>query len=218
MKLTKIDRIILDSYTQMLDGLADYLGPGYEFVLHSLENLDQSVIKIINGHHSNRREGSPITDLALKMLSEITSADKSHQYITYFNRAKDGSPLKSSTIPIQGENGRIIGLLCTNFYTNTPLSSILENMTAPADEHSGIREKFTDNTTELISNALESAQKQVLEDISIPSVNKNKEILSILYKMGIFNLKDAVAIVAAELRLSKNTVYLHIRNASHEKK
>ena len=47
--LTEVDKMILESCKTVVDGLADYLGDGYEFVLHSLENLDQSVIKIING-------------------------------------------------------------------------------------------------------------------------------------------------------------------------
>ena len=49
-----------------MDGLALYLGEGYEFVLHSLEDLSHSVVKIINGHYSNRKPGAPITDFLLK--------------------------------------------------------------------------------------------------------------------------------------------------------
>ena len=71
LKLTATDRKILDSFALMLNGLGAYLGDGYELVLHSLENLDHSVIKIINGHYTGRKEGAPITDLALKMLRQI---------------------------------------------------------------------------------------------------------------------------------------------------
>ncbi len=60
--LTKADRLILDSYKTVLDGFSEYFGEGYELVLHSLEDLEHSVIKIINGHYTNREEGrqSPI--------------------------------------------------------------------------------------------------------------------------------------------------------------
>ena len=54
---TETDFRILDSYKSVLDGLAAYLGDGYEIVLHSLHDLDHSVIKIINGHYTGRREG-----------------------------------------------------------------------------------------------------------------------------------------------------------------
>ncbi len=71
VRLTIIDRMILESYKAMLDGLAHYLGDGYELVLHSLENMEHSAIKVVNGYHTGRKEGAPITDLALAMLGEI---------------------------------------------------------------------------------------------------------------------------------------------------
>ena len=73
-KLTEMDREILKSYQYMLDGLALYLGDSYEIVLHSLEDLGHSVIKIINGHYTKREVGAPITDLALSMLHDIQKA------------------------------------------------------------------------------------------------------------------------------------------------
>ena len=69
--LTETDRLVLASYCDMIDGLSQYLGSAYEFVLHSLEDMDRSVIKIINGFHTGRKVGAPITDLALSMLSRI---------------------------------------------------------------------------------------------------------------------------------------------------
>ena len=60
-------------------------GEGYELVLHSLESLDHSVIKIINGHYTGRSEGSPITDLALKMLGQLEQ-DPSRTVSPYFNK------------------------------------------------------------------------------------------------------------------------------------
>ena len=103
--LTKADRLILDLYKTVLDGFSEYFGEGYELVLHSLEDLEHSVIKIINGHYTNREEGAPITDLALTMLERIRKQSSPHSLV-YFNR-KNGSTLKSATIPIIGEGGRL---------------------------------------------------------------------------------------------------------------
>ena len=49
--LTKADRLILDSYKTVLDGFSEYFGEGYELVLHSLEDLEHSVIKKIGRAH-----------------------------------------------------------------------------------------------------------------------------------------------------------------------
>ena len=111
---TETDFRILDSYKSVLDGLAAYLGDGYEIVLHSLHDLDHSVIKIINGHYTGRREGFPITDLALSMLAKIEERPDTN-CITYFNRNQKGEPLKSATIVIRNHSRMAIGLLCINF-------------------------------------------------------------------------------------------------------
>ena len=71
VQFTPEDRLILDSYCQMLDGLAQYLGTGYELVLHSLEDLEHSAIRVMNSH-TGRSEGAPITELALTMLDVST--------------------------------------------------------------------------------------------------------------------------------------------------
>ena len=55
MHLTKTDRAVLESYKILCDGLANYLGEGYEIALHSLENYGSSVIKIINGYYTGRK-------------------------------------------------------------------------------------------------------------------------------------------------------------------
>ena len=118
MVLSDIDRQILSSYKAMVDSLADYLGPSSEVVLHSLEDYNNSVIKIANGHHTGRKIGAPITDIALKMLSEIKNSDDK-TCKTYFTRAKNGNSLKSNTTAIYGEKGKIIGLLCMNLNLDT---------------------------------------------------------------------------------------------------
>ena len=53
---------------------------------------------------------------------------------------------------------------------------------------------------------------------NIPAVNKNKELIRILYEEGIFRIKDSVVEVANALSISKNTVYLHLRSISKESK
>ncbi|MBQ7083565.1 MAG: PAS domain-containing protein, partial [Oscillospiraceae bacterium] len=65
MKLTKTDKLIIDSYAVMMESLSAYLGSAYEISLHSLEDYNHSVVKIMNGYHSGRSVGAPLTDLAL---------------------------------------------------------------------------------------------------------------------------------------------------------
>lgn len=214
IKLTKNDKTILKSFENMIDGLGTYLGEGYELVLLSLENLETSVVKIINGSLSGRKVGSPITDLTLQLLGQIEN-NESHPSYCYFNKSKNGALIRSTTIPITGENNHIIGLICVNFYTDTAFSSFLSQFIPNVRELAMINapsETFSENIDELILNSINIAKDMILPDASISSVNKNKEIVSLLYQKGIFNLKDSVVKVAELLNISKNTVYMHIRN------
>ena len=218
IELTPTDRQILNSYALMLDGLGAYLGEGYELVLHSLESLDHSVIKIINGHYTGRKEGSPITDLALKMLGELEK-DPGRTVSPYYNKNTSGSVLRSCTLPITGEHGRIIGLLCMNFHMEIPLSNILQTLAPPQSTVTAAAapaETFSDSIDDLILSSLSETREAVYSDPNISSANKNKEIVLQLYQRGIFNLKDAVIKVAEQLNISKNTVYMHIRNFKNQ--
>lgn len=214
IKLTLCDHIILNSYKHTLAGLGEYLGTGYEVILHNLEFLDHSVIKIVNGHYSGRKEGAPITDFALSMLKKIQESND-YSPITYLNKDKKGTILKSTTIPILGENQKIIGLICINFYTDVPLYNFLNSFThldyVNKDEPH-YQETFSENIEDVIVSALNAAKEDILNNYSISTQNKNKEIVIALYEKGIFNIKDAVIKVAELLNISKNTVYMHIRN------
>ena len=60
-------------------------------------------------------------------------------------------------------------------------------------------------------------RQEVFANPAIPAHKKNKEIIQRLYRKGIYNMKDSVAKTAQLLNMSKNTVYLHLRNVDDEK-
>ncbi len=216
--LTEKERFVMDSYAKTVEFLGQYMGSGYEIILHSLENLNHSVIQIVNGHYSKREIGAPITDLALKMLDNI-QRDGEATALHYFNRNKNGILLKSSTIPIFGEEQRIIGLLCINFYTNVPLMEVInEFVPLCADANDSSIENFSTDVDQLIMDALEKARAKVMPDDTISTANKNKEIILHLNQVGIFQLKDGVVKVADLMKISPNTVYLHLRNFKKNEK
>lgn len=214
--LSQKDRLVLQSYESVLEGLAEFFGSGFEFVLHSLEDLDCAAIKVVNGYHSGRKEGAPITDFALQLLREMQRSKDHRKGRIYFGRSKNGTPIRSATIPINGENSQIIGLLCINFYQDVPLYTLIEELFQTSGTKGDVLETFAANADELIEESISQARIQVEHDGTIPSTNRNKEIIAILYQKDIFNLKNAVPKVAERLGLSKNTVYLHLRNLQAE--
>ncbi|MEG0338532.1 MAG: PAS domain-containing protein, partial [Oscillospiraceae bacterium] len=213
---TQGDRQLLQSYSNLIDGLADYLGSGYEIVLHSLEDLEHSVIKIVNGEHTGRVLGAPITDLALSMLARITK-ENNGDYCSYNTRNKKGEPLKASTILIRGDKGKPLALLCMNFYLNTPISDLIFPLVDSVFSSSHMQsENFAANTPELVKDAVTRATDICMNDHTILPSNKNREIVRILRDQGIFRMKDGVVRVAEYMNISRNTIYMHLRNVGEK--
>ncbi len=217
INLTARERAILDSYAHMIEGLAAYLGSGYEIALHSLESFEHSVIKIINGYHTGRSEGAPITDLALSMLSQLEQQTGTPHAIVYHTRNRRGDPLRSTTIPILSGGDRIIGLLCINFYLNTPLCDVLNIVWPDEQKNEALlqQETFAEDAEDLITAQLHEIATVVRLDPEISATLKNKEIVRRLNARGVFGLKGSVDLVAAQLGISRNTVYLHLRNINN---
>jgi predicted transcriptional regulator YheO len=215
--LTPGNKQILESYKILTRALAEYFGPGYEMVLHSLENPNSSVIEIINGHYTGRSIGSPITDLALRMLAEIEK-DPHKNNITYFSQNREGAPMKSCTIAIRGEENAVIGLLCINFYTDITLSEFIAAIMPPQKILAVDRtEHFAQNLNDFYDNLVQNAIAKVDGDPNIGASNRIREIIRYLSDQHVFTLKDAVQQTAFRLGISKNTVYLHLRNIGRKK-
>lgn len=210
--LTERDKATLHSFIHIADGVSQFWGECCEVVIHNLENLDSSVMFIANGHLSGRQVGAPISEVTLSFLNRMM-AEPTLKNLYYFAKNKRGETFKASICAILGENQKIIGLFCLNLYMNVPFSALIQCMTPGENSnHENISETFVENTQELMLNALDAAKKAVYSNLAISSSNKNKEIVSLLFHKGIFNLKDSVITIAEHLGISKNTVYMHIRN------
>lgn len=219
VKLTAKDRQVLASIAQSMEGLAAYLGPAYEIVVHNLEKLDNSVIGIYNGHYSGRDLGAPITDIGLTMLGNIREHN-AKCYANYFTKNKYGQNIKATTTAIRGEDGQIIGLICINMYLDTPLYEYVANM-LPSDLHDTpvlARETLSNSAEELIDVTAKEAKNDVMNDLTIPASMKVRRVTEILYDKGIFELKNSVDRTATILGVSKNTVYMHLRYIKGERR
>lgn len=207
-----VDFDILKSYEAVVDGLAMLIGPHCEIVLHSLQDLKCSAIRIANGEHTGRKIGSPITDLALRMLHDMTGADSSVSRC-YFTRAKSGVLMKSVTTAIRNREQRVIGLLCINMNLDVPFSQVISTFMPPETQDQEVPSSvnFASSVEDLVMQTLEFTIEEVNIDRAVSNNAKNRQIVLNLYEKGIFDIKDAINQVADRLNISKHTVYLYIR-------
>ncbi len=216
MPFTEHDKIILKSYEAVVDGIASLIGPYCEIVLHSLEDLNTSAVKIANGENTGRQVGSPITDLALKMLKDIEKSERNFSR-SYFTRAKGGVLMKSITVAIRNGEQRVIGLLCINVNLDAPFSQVLQSfMPTQEAESAASAVNFASDVEELVDQTVERTIEDINADKAVSNNTKNRQIVMDLYDKGIFDIKDAINRVAERLNISKHTVYLYIRQRKVE--
>ncbi|MGX2948753.1 helix-turn-helix transcriptional regulator [Frederiksenia canicola] len=209
--LSDEDHAILASYFPVVDGIAALLGEHCEIVLHSLEFLEHSAIYIVNGHNTNRKIGSPITDRALWSLHHMQTDSVSKPY---FTKAKGGVLMKSITIAIRNGKQHVIGLICININLDVPMSQFLNSFIAPQEADSSVN--FASSVEDLVAQTIENTIEEIQNNRNVANNNKNRQIVTALFEKGIFDIKDAINQVAERLDISRHTVYLYIRQIKQD--
>lgn len=205
------DHAILASYFPVVDGIAALLGEQCEIVLHSLEFLEHSAIYIVNGHNTDRKIGSPITDRALQSLHNMQTDSVSKPY---FTKAKGGVLMKSITIAIRNGKQHVIGLICININLDVPVSQFFSSFIAPQETDNNVN--FASSVEDLVAQTIESTIEEIQADRNVANNNKNRQIVLSLFEKGIFDIKDAINQVAERLDISRHTVYLYIRQIKQD--
>lgn len=218
-KLTVEDKFIFNSYANIAEGIARMFGEHCEVALHSLEDANHSLIKIINGGITGRKVGSPLTDLALEILN---NSEKSGQEIIgpYSSTTTSGKTLRSVTILIRNKKNTLIGFLCINFDLTCSLidfADILRVENSKNNHGRDIIEHFSDSVEDLLKDLYKENAAQLSKVTGLSPMEKNKAIVFDIYKKGVFNLKRSTETLAKIMGLSKYTLYNYIREAKRNK-
>ncbi len=216
-KLSREARIILNSLEPVVEGIATAFGKNCEVVLHSLEDISHSIIKVENGYITGRKEGAPLTDLGLNILEKADSL-KNDVIGSYYTKTDNGKLLRSVTIVIRNARNKPIGFLCINIDISAPLVDFL-NEFSPVSKRvsSNVEEFFPLTAKDLVEKTLQSAISKVNSQRKISPSERNKKIIGDLYEKGIFEIKGAVDMVSDEMGISRYTVYNYIREMKAKK-
>ena len=209
---------VLDKYKIIVEFLAEVLGENCEVVLHDVNDFENSIIAIENGHISGRKVNDSLTDLALNVLKDQEKLES--DYLTnYTGKTYDGKELKSSTYFIK-DQGEVKGMLCINIDVSKYmeardlLNSFIGNDQNIEEENNKqeFSEKFTSSIEELIDSMIENS----VGNSSIPparmTANEKKEITNKLDDQGVFLLKNSVSKVAKKLHTSEATIYRYLND------
>ena len=203
---------------QLAHGLTAQFGSSCEVVIHDLtkKNLDKSIVYIENGHVSNRHAGDGPSGIVLETLRSDPAKVKDR--LAYLTRTEDGRILKSSTLYIRDDNGKIAYFFSIN-YDITALLAV-ENavhglvQTGPEDSGEGSSsdtpQTITHNVTELLDLLIEQAIAKVGKPVALMNKDDKTAVVQYLNNAGAFLITKSGDKVSSLLGISKFTLYSYM--------
>lgn len=202
---------------QIADGLGKQFGADCEIVIHDLQsnNLDNSIIHIVNGHVSARKTGdgpSKAVVEAIELAQQHPEALKDHP--AYLTNTADGKLLKSSTMYIKDETGKVCYLFAIN-YDITALSSVDASIKTlietDSTEHEGTPEPIINNVNVLLDHLIEQSVALVGKPPSLMNKEEKVSAIRFLNNAGAFLITHSGDKVSQYFGISKFTLYSYIK-------
>ncbi|UOF88984.1 PAS domain-containing protein [Fodinisporobacter ferrooxydans] len=202
-------KAIFDLAIRTADMLVKMFGSRCEVAVHNFDNLEQSLIHLA-GSITDRKIGSPITDLVLQELNKpITEINDMPNYKT---QSKNGIVMKSSTVFLRDADDHIIGALCMNY--DISLLMQLEGEVGnfiTFDEEQSKSENFFSSVHDVIQGMAEQVLQGFKKAPSVMSMDEKVECVRQLEQRGTFLIKGATEYVATILGVSKFTIYNYLQ-------
>ncbi|GED66752.1 DNA-binding protein [Brevibacillus reuszeri] len=199
----------LKRFIPIADAMAQTFGKNCEVVLHDLSSPQSSVIYTANNHVTGRAIGQSFNHLITQVL--LSQKLQNDVVANYRTETEDGRTIKSTTALIRNAEGEAIGAFCINIDIQ-PLVSTREFIEdfIRMDEEPVDREEV-----EVVQNVWEIVEQMINQMISekdVEKIEKNEklQIVQFMDKKGVFLIKGALEKVAAELKISKVTMYSYL--------
>ena len=208
----------LEAIAQIIPSLKAMLGPRHEVILHDLSHVESSIV-MLDGDVTHRKIGGPATDYLLKLLRE--GGDGAENSVNYKTVLPNGRLLRSSTIFIRDEEGRIIGSLCFNQDLTDYIVArklIEENTVFGQHEVEPPKETFAQDIGEVMESVVDTEVKLFQKPVAYMQKEDKLGIVARLEQKGIFAIKNAVEYVAECLGVSNFTVYNYLKEVRNKAK
>lgn len=200
----------IDFIKSIMKSITSQFGERCEVVYHDLtKDYDKTIIAIENGHITGRSIGDCGTNMGLEILKG--TEDKRDIY-TYLSKTKNGKTLRSTSLYLRDDNGKVIGSLCINFdITDLQLlSSSLTSFLNPINDEKSMKEDFSNDINDILDNLINES----IEYVGKPTAHMHKEdkikAIKYLNERGAFLVKKAGDKVCNQFGVSKYTLYNYL--------
>ncbi len=203
---------IFQRYIQISDLLGQMFPNILEVVVHDFHDIDHAIIYIVNGHISGRLVGDPTSELNIRRLVE--EGQFPDFLVNFTSRNPRGQQLKSSSLAIRDDQGKLIGAMCLHFDVSQfeQFQRFLQFfINTKVDATLGLNDFGAGLTLdEEINKEIEAWQLQKGIFTSQLTYKDKQAIVEHLFHKGFFNKKAAITLIANSLQLTRQSVYNYL--------
>ena len=213
-----MDSYRLEMLKQIAGALAAQFGPSCEVVVHDLsaEKAEHPIVHIENGHVTGRRIGDGPSKIVMEYI--LHGEENPQDQLAYLTRTPDGKILKSSTVYVRDERGKVDAILSINYdisallMVNNAISGLISTP-EPARE-----ERITTvNVNDLLEDLIEQSVALVGKPVALMNKDDKVRAIQVLSQHGAFLITKSGDKVAKYFGISKYTLYSYIDTKQEEK-
>lgn len=199
----------LQPYIPLAQMLVQTLGPDCEIVLHDLDDPAHSVVYVENPSVTGRKVGESFDQLVKQVI--LSDNLKESFVANYYFTAPNGKFIRSSSLLIKDEAGRLTGAMCINLDTTKIAQSLdfLQSLLPPAPRKQAAPEA---GQNEHVSVMIENLMDSILGGADAQSLSRDGRLEKIRFmdEKGLFLMKGSIEKAAEKLGVGKVTIYSYL--------
>lgn len=203
---------MVDLLIRLAMGIAKQFGNNCEVVILDLTKnpYENTIIFIENGHITNRKVGDGPSSVVLETL--LQKPEEVEDRLCYLTEGPNGRILKSSTIYIRDDEGKITGIFGINYDISAMvmLESTLHDFVSVETSLSRERTHIPKDVNDLLDDLIKNAVKRIGRPVAFMTREDKIEAIRFLKDSGALLIKKSGDKISEYFGISKFTLYSYI--------
>ncbi len=208
---------LLQPYVAIANMLTATFGSDCEVVLHDLTVPERSVVYVANDSVTGRQVGQSFDQLVKQV---ILSEELKEDYVAnYFFTAPNGKLIRSSTLLIRDEGGKLAGAMCINLDTTRAQAQMEHLRQWLPPEAAAAASSRSQQQPEHIADMVSGLIRSIVGDKPPGQMTREERLAKVRFmeEKGIFLMKGSVEQAAEGLGVKEVTIYSYLDELRRQK-
>lgn len=201
-----------ETLCRIAKAVAAQFGSNCEVVVHEISecSTSNSIIAIENGHVSGRKLGDGPSQVVLEQLGNDGTCPEDH--LCYLMRTPDGKLLKSTSVYIPDNEGKVAAIFGVNFDISALVMAeqALNSLTLTMNHDQETPARITHNVNDLLDDLIEQSDRLVGKPVALMTKEDKVRAIRFLNDHGALLITKSGDKIANHFGISKYTLYSYL--------